>query len=304
MNYPAVMVQDLTKIYGPTRAVDGIGFEVQAGEVFGLLGPNGAGKTTTLECIEGLRAPTHGIVRVCGLDPIKDKRRMQDVLGVQLQSSALPEQITAEEAMAMVCAWHGCKPRKDLLERFHLAPLSGKRFGQMSTGQQRRLQLALALAGSPKVVVMDEPTAGVDVQGRAELHKYIRELKSSGITLLLATHDMAEAQSLCDRIAILIGGKVAVLGTPEQVTSAGSAQTRVTIKTAKGTLLCQGNVRYARFMKNTDDYALWLCSDTANAVMELLRAAMDAGDTVEDLRVERPTLEERFIEIVVGGKSA
>ncbi len=304
MNDSILTVQNLVKRYGPVTAVDNISFSVRPGEVFGLLGPNGAGKTTTLECIEGLRVPSSGSISVAGLHPQKDRSALRKVLGVQLQTSALPDTMLAGEAMALVCAWHGTSTRQDLMERFGIAVLKNKQYGHLSTGQRRRLHLALALAGNPKLVVLDEPTAGVDVQGRAELHGAIRELKAAGVTLLLATHDMAEAETLCDRIAILIGGRLATLGTPEQVTAAGSAQTRITLRTRHNSLLKQGGIRLATYLNETEGYAQWLCRDTAPAVMELLGAAMEAGDPVDDLRVERPSLEERFLEIVEGGKPA
>ncbi len=174
----------------------------------------------------------------------------------------------------------------------------------MSTGQKRRLQLALALAGDPKIVVLDEPTAGVDVQGRAALHASIRELKSQGVTVIIATHDMAEAETLCDRIAIMIGGKVAALGTPEQVTSAGNTQTHVTVRTRHGSLTGQGDIQLATYLGETEGFTEWLCNDTAPAVMELLSAAMNMNDTVDDLRVEPSSLEERFLEICEGGKAS
>jgi len=304
MRDPVLSVRNLVKKYGAVKAVDDLSFDVHTGEVFGLLGPNGAGKTTTLECIEGLRLPSSGSITAAGLNPQKDSRLLRKALGVQLQTSALPETMLVGEAMALVCAWHGTAIRRDLLARFEIAGLQNRQYGQISTGQKRRLQLALALAGNPKLVVLDEPTAGVDVQGRAELHAAVRELKASGVTLLLATHDMAEAETLCDRIAILINGRLATLGTPEQVTAAGRGQTRITLRTRRGSLLKQGGIRLATYLHETEGFAQWLCEDTASAVMELLGAAIEADDPVEDLRVERPSLEERFLEIVEGGKPA
>lgn len=301
MSEPVLQVHNLKKHYQQVAAVDGISFSVNSGEIFGLLGPNGAGKTTTLECIEGLRVPTSGSVSVLGLDPLKDHGKLRRVLGVQLQTSALPETMLVKEAMTLICAWHGLKPRLDLLERFGLGEHLGRQFAKLSTGQKRRLELALALAGDPKLVILDEPTAGLDVQGRAQLHEAIRDLKRNGVSLILATHDMAEAEMLCDRIAILIRGKLATLGTPEQVTSAGHGKTRITIRTEQGSLLQQGDIGLATYVGETEGFAHWICTETAPAVMELLQTAMDAGDRVEDLRVERPSLEERFLEMVEGG---
>ncbi len=301
MENQILKVENLRKKYGHMVAVDDISFEVKAGEVFGLLGPNGAGKTTTLECIEGLRRPNSGTISVAGLDPLRDGKELRRVLGVQLQTSALPENMLVGEAVSLVSAWLGMDYRQDLVERFGLEYFIKKEYGTLSTGQKRRVQLALSLVGNPKILILDEPTAGVDVQGRAELHKAIRELREMGVTILLATHDMAEAESLCDRLAILLRGKIVTLGTPEQVTAAGSSQTKVTIRTRKGSLTRQGKVELARFVRETEGFAHWFCQDTAAAVMELLAVAMEEDDTVEDLRVERPSLEERFLEIVEGG---
>lgn len=300
MDGPILTVRDLVKSYRSVIAVDGISFDIAVGEVFGLLGPNGAGKTTTLECIEGLRTPSSGEIVVDGLHPIRDRRALRRVLGVQLQSSALPEVMLVEEAMRLVSAWHGVERRDDLMEGFGLDELARRQYGILSTGQKRRLQLALALCGDPRIVILDEPTAGVDVQGRAELHAAIRALVNDGVTVILATHDMAEAEALCDRIAILVGGRLATLGTAEQITAAGRGDTRITVRTRDGSLIGQGGATQAVFQRESEGFAQWLCRDTAPAVMELLSVAIAAEDDVEDLRVERPSLEERFLELVSG----
>lgn len=296
-----VSVDGLIKRYGNVTVLDRISFQVEKGEVFGLLGPNGAGKTTTLECLEGLRKPDGGNLWVDGCNPQSDTGLLREKIGVQLQSSSLPEGIRPGEAMALICAWHGRSPRYDLLQRFGIDPKSKKQYREMSTGQKRRLHLALALASDPTVVVLDEPTAGLDVQGRAQLHEAVRELKASGVTILLATHDMAEAESLCDRIAIIIRGRIAVIGTPAQITSAGNAETRITLRTKRNVLLPGRDIGSAHFLQQREDYGIWLCHDTATAVMELLQEVQRLGDTVEDLRVERPSLEERFLELIEGG---
>ncbi len=297
MNEPTVSVNGLVKRYGKTTAVDNISFDVCQGEVFGLLGPNGAGKTTTLECLEGLRKADEGRLLLSGRDALS--KEMRKKLGVQLQSSSLPEAIHVDEAMKLVCRWQAMPTRLDLLERFGIAELAKKQYRQLSTGQKRRLHLALALACSPAAVVLDEPTAGLDVQGRAQLHDAIRSLKAEGITVLLATHDMAEAETLCDRIAILIHGKIAATGTPAQITAAGSRQTRISLRTGSGWLPsdCEG----AQFTGKNEDYGVWLCPDAAVTVLDILKKVKQSGNTVEDLRVERPSLEERFLELVEGG---
>ena len=297
----AVSVQGLIKSYGNLAAVNDISFQVKKGEVFGLLGPNGAGKTTTLECLEGMRKSDGGTLNVNGYNPQLKGDKLRRILGVQLQSSSLPEGIRPKEAMSLICAWNQVLPRFDLLSQFDIDIKSKKQYREMSTGQKRRLHLALALACDPKVLILDEPTAGLDVQGRAKLHEAIRQLKAKDVTILLATHDMAEAESLCDRIAILINGRIAETGTPEQITSAGHVETRITLRTKRNCLLPGKDIGGIRFLKQSEDYGIWLCSDTAAAVMELLKQVQQSGDSVEDLRVERPSLEERFLELVEGG---
>src|SRR5690606_34139766 len=179
-------------------SVDGITFSVEPGMIFGMLGPNGAGKTTTLECLEGIRTPDAGRLRVAGIDPSHDRRALRSVIGVQLQSSGMPESITPDEAMVLFCAYHGVAPRVDLLDRLGLSAKRKTQYHELSTGQQRRLALALAVAHKPRVIFLDEPTAGLDVQTRVELHTMMHELKDEGATIILATHDMAEAEEMSD----------------------------------------------------------------------------------------------------------
>lgn len=300
MSEPMVSIRGLIKRYGPVTAVDGIDLSVEKGEVFGLLGPNGAGKTTTLECLEGIRRAEGGILRVAGCDPQREGSALRRKLGVQLQSSSLPECILAGEAVELICAWARVPVPLELLRQFGLDGLLKKQYRRLSTGQKRRLNLALALVRRPEVLVLDEPTAGLDVQSRAQLHDRIRRVRGDGVTVLLATHDMAEAEALCDRIAILVGGKIAVCGTPEQVTAAGSRETRVLLRTAKGSLLPGADLAGADFVREKDGYLEWRCRDIAPAVAELLRRVGEQDDLIDDLRVERPSLEERFLELVKG----
>jgi ABC-2 type transport system ATP-binding protein len=300
MNKSVVLIKGLVKRYGSFTAVGGIDIDVLRGEVFGLLGPNGAGKTTTLECLEGMRKADGGTLRVAGCDPQSQEGKLRSKLGVQLQSSSLPDSIRVEEAIDLIAAWHGLPEQSDLIQKFGISDLLKKQYRELSTGQKRRLHLVLALVNNPEVIVLDEPTAGLDVQSRAQLHDEIRSIKSQGITVLLATHDMAEAEALCDRIAIMIRGKIAICGTPEQVTASGSKETRIRMRTAKGSLLPGGDIDGATFVKAKEGYLEWNCSNVAPSVTEILKRVQNLGDTVEDLRVERPSLEERFLELVEG----
>jgi ABC-2 type transport system ATP-binding protein len=302
MAEPLVRVRDFHKSYGSVPAVKGISFEVNQGEIFALLGPNGAGKTSTLESLEGLRHPDGGSLSVAGIDPARNPRRLASVIGVQLQSSALPPAMTVEEAMTFFCTYHRVRVRQDLVERLGLSEKRRSQYGLLSAGQQRRLALAIAVAHEPRVLFLDEPTAGLDVQSRAELHNLVRELGQRGTTILLATHDMAEAEKLAGRAAILLAGKLAALGSPRQLTAAGSRQTRISVATEKG-LLLQEPAAFpgAQPAGSSEGYALFLSSEPGKAVSAILAWLDSKGDPLVDLRVERPTLEERFLEITGSG---
>ena len=298
MSKPVITVSNLTKSYGKFLAVDNIRFEVQPGEIFGLLGPNGAGKTTTLECLEGLRMPDSGKVRIMGIDPIRNVRRLHKTIGVQLQTSGLPASMTVGEAMRFFCAYHGVAPKYHLLNRLGLKEKTGVQYHALSTGLQRRLALALALAHQPPIIIMDEPTAGLDVPSRVELHELMNELRGRGITILLATHDMAEAEKMADRVAILLRGKIVATGTPRDLTASGSTLTKVTVSTTKNSLLVpELTLPGAQRQAVQDEYLVCFSVDVGLTLKAILAHIYEHGDAIIDLRVERPSLEERFLEI-------
>ena len=298
MSEPVIKVLSLTKSYGKFLAVDNIGFDVQPGEIFGLLGPNGAGKTTTLECLEGLRLPDKGDIRIMGVDPVRNVRRLHNTIGVQLQTSGLPASMAVGEAMRFFCAYHGVAPRYDLLDRLGLKEKTGAQYHTLSTGLQRRLALALSLAHQPPIIIMDEPTAGLDVPSRVELHELMNELRSRGTTILLATHDMAEAEKMADRVAILLRGKIVVAGTPRELTATGSALTKVTVSTVKNSLLLpELTLPGAQRRLVQDEYLVCFSFDVGHTLKAILAHIEEHDDAIIDLRVERPSLEERFLEI-------
>lgn len=302
MSQIAISVQDFRKRYGNHVAVDGISFTARRGEIFGLLGPNGAGKTTTLECLAGLRRPDGGKLEVLGVDPSRQPGRLHNLIGVQLQSGALPDDMPPGEAMRFFCAYHRVAPRYDLLERLGLGHKRNAPYRQLSTGLQRRLALALAIAHRPPVVILDEPTAGLDVGSRAELHTLMNELRGEGTAIILATHDMAEAEKMADRVAILLHGKIVVTGTPLDLTATGASFTKVSVRTVDSSLI-QSDVDlpavYQRQVK--EEYVIFYSTDPSPTVSAILDHLRVQGDTLIDLRVERPTLEERFLAITVGG---
>ncbi len=302
MTNAMIEVQNFRKAYGDYLAVDNISFVVKQGEIFGLLGPNGAGKTSTLECLEGLRAPSGGTLRVAGIDSVSDARKLRNVIGVQLQSAGLPESITPDEAMKFFCAYHEAPPRFDLLERMGLAEKRKAQFYELSTGQQRRLALALAVAHRPQALFLDEPTAGLDVATRVELHDMMRELQSAGTTIILATHDMAEAEEMSDRVAILLKGKIVSIGTPLEITATGEGLTKISVRTQDSTLSAPG-IAFPAVRQHTvkDEYNIYFSSDIGPTVSAIIAHIESHKDTLIDLRVERPSLEDRFLEITNNG---
>jgi ABC-2 type transport system ATP-binding protein len=302
MQEAVIQIQDFRKTYGNFVAVDGISFAVGRGEIFGLLGPNGAGKTSTLECLEGLRAPNGGSLSVAGINPATNSSKLRNLIGVQLQSSGLPESITPEEAMKFFCAYHGVAPRFDLLERVGIAEKRKEQFYNLSAGQQRRLSLALAVAHNPPVLFLDEPTAGLDVASRVDLHNLMRELQKAGTTIILATHDMAEAEEMSDRVAILLQGKIVSIGTPLEITATGAGLTRISARTQNGSLSASSLVfpAVSQYIFK-DEYHIYYSTDIGLTVSAIINHIQAQGDTLIDLRVERPSLEDRFLEITSRG---
>jgi ABC-2 type transport system ATP-binding protein len=210
-----IEVTDLTKHYGNRAAVDGVSFSVEEGEIFGILGPNGAGKTTTVESIAGLRKPDGGKIRVLGLDPQQDRDRLREVVGVQLQESELPERMTVTEALELFASFYADPEDPDtLINDLGLADKRDTTYKKLSGGQKQRLSIALALVGRPKVAILDELSTGLDPQARRETWGLIEEIRGRGVTVILVTHLMEEAERLADRVAVIDGGRIVAIDTP------------------------------------------------------------------------------------------
>jgi ABC-2 type transport system ATP-binding protein len=297
-----IEVQNFTKTYGEFKAVDEISFTVRRGEIFGLLGPNGAGKTSTLESLEGLRPPDGGTLLVAGIDPSSEPHKLRSVIGVQLQSGSLPANITADEAMKLVCSYHHVSPRFDLLDRLGLGEKRHIDYQGLSTGQQRRLALALAVAHQPKVLFLDEPTAGLDVASRVELHSLMRELQEKDTTIVLATHDMAEAEEMSHRVAILLQGKLVAMDSPMAITATGAGFTKISVNT-RGDFLLHNHHTFPAVSQYLvkDEYAIYFSTNIVRTVSALISTIEAESDELLDLRVERPSLEDRFLELTNGG---
>lgn len=271
----AVKVENLIKSYGANTVIKGISFTVNKGEIFALLGANGAGKTTTLECIEGIRKYEGGNISV------------QGSIGVQLQSSSLPANIKVEEAYRLFCMWNKVPMDTELFNALELEEIRSKQYSQMSTGQKRRLHLALALIGKPDIIFLDEPTAGLDVEGRVSLHSQIRKLKAMGKTIIMSSHDMAEVESLCDRVAILKEGEIVFNGTTSELTRENNEVSRIHIKTEKQ---LEGG-------KYEQGYWVFTSENIGETLFELLDICRKTQNTVLDVKIQRATLEQRFMDI-------
>jgi ABC-2 type transport system ATP-binding protein len=223
-----IEVTGLTKRYGGQAVVDDISFHVGKGEIFGILGPNGAGKTTAVECMEGLRRRDGGEVRILGLDPLTNRHRLHQRIGVQLQESQLQEKLRVREALELYASFYpNPADWRELLERWGLTGKADTRFAKLSGGQKQRLFIALALVGDPEVVFLDELTSGLDPGARHATWDLIAQIRDSGVTVVLVSHFMDEVEELCDRVAILERGRIAALDTPAGLVDRAGGEYRV-----------------------------------------------------------------------------
>jgi ABC-2 type transport system ATP-binding protein len=276
---PAIVVSDLRKNYGNVRALRGVSFSVEQGEVFGLLGPNGAGKTTTVEILEGYRNRDGGTAEVLGRDPWLGGADLRERIGVVLQHSELPPTLTVREVHRIFAGYYAA-PRDvdEVIAIVGLEEKAGARVKTLSGGQKRRLDLGVALVGDPEIVFLDEPTTGFDPAARRAAWEMVRGLRSMGKTILLTTHYLDEAQQLADRVAVIRDGLVAQIGTTAELI--GSAP-KVEI----------------RYRENGEDVVL-TTDEPTRVLAELTGAAAAEGRELEGLEVRRPTLEDIYLELI------
>jgi len=294
---PVLEVTGLTKRYGKLTAVDGISFSVPRGETFGLLGPNGAGKTTTLEIIEGLRSPDAGQITLLGKDAVKQRRAVQERIGVQLQSQTLWAELTVEETLKLFAAvFRNPVPIQPLMERFSLSEKRRALVRGLSGGQKQRLSIATALVNDPDIIFLDEPTTGLDPSARQSFWDLIRELQTDGKTVIVTTHYMEEAEVLCDRVAIMDRGKIMALDTPRQLVRGLSFDNTVECgfsgAVPAGTLEALSAVHE---VKSADSAFILFTDDVAATLAGLMEVRDDAGERVKTLHVRTATLEDVFI---------
>jgi ABC-2 type transport system ATP-binding protein len=299
MQDTTIEVHDLHKSYDGDPVLAGVSFAVGANEIFGIAGRNGAGKTTTVEILQGLRPRDGGDVTVLGLDPGRERRRLRPLLGAQLQTSALPDRLRVGEALRLFASLAGdTVDWRALADTWRLGPLVGKSFGSLSGGQRQRLFLALALINRPRVVFLDELTQGLDPAARRETWRLIEQARGQGTTVVLVTHDMEEAERLCDRVAVLDGGRLVTCGRPlELATATGTVRVRFSSPNAAG---LEGLTRVSGVAEVGFDGAI---ADVTVEPLAVVRVATELARrdlAPPDFTVIRPSLEDAVVSLLNG----
>ncbi len=294
-------VEHLAKRYGGFVAVEDVSFSVEEGEIFGILGPNGAGKTTTVECLQGLRKADGGEARVLGLDPLHDAEKLRRQIGSQLQESALPDRIKVWEALAFFGSlraegvdWH------TIMEDWGLTPKRNTAFGNLSGGEQQRLFIALAVVNAPKLVFLDEMTTGLDPMARRVVWDLVRKLRDVGTTVVLVTHFMDEAESLCDRLAVIDDKRVVAIGTPDGLIAEYGGSAEVVFSADAADLDFLRDVEGVA--KTERDGRRFTVHGDGALLAHVAAALVEHGIAPTDLRVKRASLEDVFLSIT-GGKA-
>jgi ABC-2 type transport system ATP-binding protein len=294
---PAVEIAHLRKTYGALVAVDDVSFSVAEGEIFGILGPNGAGKTTTAECAIGLRSPDSGTIRLMGLDPHADADKIHEIVGVQLQASALPAKLRVGEILAMYRSFY--HEPADVSELIEVLGLAGKRrdyYKSLSGGQRQRLSIALALIGRPKIAVLDEMTTGLDPQARRDTWELIEGVRDRGVTILLVTHFMEEAERLCDRVALIDNGRVVALDTPVRL--AAQARGGKSVRFLPSAPFDDGRLRELPEVTSVErEGAHVVVTGTGELVNAVVLALAAAGVTARDVQLDSSNLEDAFVRL-------
>lgn len=292
---PVIEVTQLQKRYGATTAVRDVSFTVGRGEIFGVLGPNGAGKTTTVECIGGLRRRDDGHISVMGLDPQRDTAALRRVLGMQLQESQLPEKLRVREALELFASFYPDPDDPDrLLDQWSLRNKQNTAFRDLSGGQKQRLSIALALIGRPQIAILDELTTGLDPQARRDTWRLVEQIRDTGVTVVLVTHFMEEAERLCDRIALIDRGRVVALGTPRELVQQLNAGQRILFRPSEPfpDELLTDLPEVASLRRTGKHVEVAGHGDLLQAVVSVLARHRIVA---EDLRIEQASLDDAFV---------
>jgi ABC-2 type transport system ATP-binding protein len=293
---PVIEVTGLKKRYGTLEAIKDISFEVAEGEIFGLLGPNGAGKTTTVECLQGLRRPDAGHIRVLGFDPQANKDALRRIIGSQLQESALPDRLKVWEALDLFASFtQNSQDWRLLMEQWSLTLKKNASFGSLSGGQKQRLFVALALINNPRLVFLDEMTTGLDPAARRTAWELIRQIRDRGTTVVLVTHFMEEAQQLCDRLAVIDRGQVIALDSPQGLINTYAKMIKITFSSdAQDLSWLETTPHVSKVTRRGKRVEL----EGDGPVLPLVAAALVNHNIIpNDLHTEQPTLEDVFLTI-------
>jgi ABC-2 type transport system ATP-binding protein len=293
----AVVVSGLTKSYGPVVAVAGVDLRIEHGEVFALLGPNGAGKTTIVEILEGYRRRDAGEVAVLGLDPGRQRAKLKPRIGIVLQSTGVDRYLTVAETIAMYSGYYSHpRPVDEVIEVVGLTGKRNSRVVRLSGGQQRRLDVAIALAGDPDLLFLDEPTTGFDPSARHEAWQVVRNLSAFGKTVLLTTHYMDEAQYLAGRVAVIAAGRIVAEGTPATLAGRDTARARLRFRLPDGATL----PAEVRVEHTADGWVEFAPENVTAALHRLTGWAIEHGFDLDDLQVLRPSLEDVYLQLTDG----
>jgi ABC-2 type transport system ATP-binding protein len=299
-----IEIAGLRKAYGKTVAVDNLSLEVNEGEIFGMVGPNGAGKTTTIECIEGLRKPDGGTLRVLRLDPQRQERSLRLLIGTQLQQAQLPDRLRVGEIFDLFASfypnpadWH------ELLERLGLQEKKDAFYAKLSGGQQQRVSIGLAMINKPQLVFFDELTTGVDPQARHAIWDLVGEIRAEGRTVFMTTHLMEEAEKLCDRVAIVDHGKITALGTPAALVRKYAPESRVVFTLLDEAFDAQSLKSIGAVTRVEQDgqkvtvYGRSVAVSQPPLITEVVNGLSGRGVTFSDMRMEQPSLEDVFLSL-------
>jgi len=295
-----VKVSNLTKRYGDLVAVNGINFSISKEEIFGLLGPNGAGKTTTVEMIEGLRKPDVGAIEVCGINALREPERIKELIGVQLQSTTIYDQIRVKEVIDLFGNYYReSVPTDELLKEVSLTDKQSALYRTLSGGQKQRVAMALALVNNPEVLFLDEPTTGLDPQARRNVWSIITDLRKRGKTIILTTHYMEEAEQLCRRVGIIDHGKIIALDTPDNLISSVGLESAIEFgsKQEDSGKIIDGLKKIGKVIDKGHGRFILSTRESSDAIKKLARFSDENNIEISDISMRKSTLEDVFLSL-------
>ncbi|MEA2002428.1 MAG: ABC transporter ATP-binding protein [Actinomycetota bacterium] len=300
---PVIEVENLVKTYGSVNAVDGVSFNVARGEIFGIVGPNGAGKTTIVESVEGLRQPDGGSISVLGLDPIRDRYEITQRVGAQLQESRLQDKIRVGEVLDLYSSFYDNPADwRELLDRLGLQSKIGSMYSSLSGGQKQRLAVALALVGSPEIAILDELTTGLDPQARRSVWENIEQVRTAGVTVVLVTHFMEEAERLCDQIMVVDHGRVVAIDTPAGLVQRTGSEQRLRFRpSAPIEDAVLANLPEVAGVSHSGSQIV--VTGTGNVVHAVTSLLAQRHVIAEELRIEQNTLEDAYLTLTTGDRA-